>query len=93
MNPEKEILKEIDLWLTDKKISKICPECKSENLQLNNTFGIINISPLVIPPMPNPRTGLTVVVLGCLDCGFMRFFSANVMGIVPNFESTRQMNS
>ena len=30
MDQQKEILKEIDLWLTEKNISKKCPECKSE---------------------------------------------------------------
>jgi len=89
MDKERELLTEIDLWLTEKKVSKKCPECNSENLELLNSFGAIQNAPLQIPVLPNPNSGLTVIILGCLDCGHMRFFSANIMGIVPNFNPVK----
>jgi len=55
-------------------------------MELLNTFGVIQNAPLQLPVIANPTSGMAVVVLGCLDCGRMRFFSAQIMGIVPNFK-------
>ena len=89
MDKQKELMKQIKMWLTEKNISQKCPECGSENHELLDNFGVISSSSLTVPAIPNPRKGLTVVVLGCLDCAFMRVFSANIMGVVPNMENNQ----
>lgn len=84
MDKKQEILKEIDLWLTNKHISKKCPECKSEKFELNNSFLIMQSSDLTdIPAKPKINRGSTFVALCCLNCSFVRLFSANAMGVVP----------
>jgi len=88
MDKTAEMLKQMDLWFKEKKLTKICPECKSEDISLHSTFGIIPTSQLKIPPSPDPTQGFTIVVIGCNNCAHMRLFSANTMGIVPNFEGT-----
>lgn len=88
MNRKEEILKEIDLWLTNKHISKKCSQCNSEDCELNNSFLLMYASDFNnIPPIPKFGEGSTLVTLCCLNCAFVRFFSANAMGVVPTNET------
>jgi len=82
-----EKLKEISLWCEEKHILKICPECKSNNLVMNDELALIQTSKLDMPTVPSPNTGMSLISMACLDCGFIRFFSANIMGVVQNNEN------
>jgi len=84
MDVQKEKLKEIALWLESKNISLKCPQCGSEHMEYFNQFATMYTSPMIIPVIPNSNQGLTMVVLGCLNCAFMRFFSAQIMGATPS---------
>jgi hypothetical protein len=74
--------KKVKDWLAAKGGMGSCPVCNGTNWQIGEAFGI-SIVPIPLPASISPKGVATIAGVVCSNCGYVRFFSARAIGLVP----------
>ena len=80
--------KKFSQWLKDNSVSTKCPSCESKTKwKTGNKFVLINAMGSALHPGGggNHKDMLPTLYTVCENCGYVRFYSCETIGVLPDF--------
>jgi RNase P subunit RPR2 len=79
-------------WLNSHSVSAECPSCKTNNRwEIGDKIIYDKATPFINTRVSN-KTILPLVYLVCGHCGFIRYYSAEKIGLLPSYWKPTESN-